>query len=188
MRRDAHEHRREIPEVGAGGHSMIVDLMAFRVECEPGRHEFYFWTVSPDSYGIIPASTADQRAMVLLPTDNAIWKDIKSRAARLSEEVSLSPPTRRNFSDALLTATLDRLPAGAPWYLWGDIPCPICGSPVRSFLAPAKPGRHQSREIEYGTQACWEALSEVEREAIARSILLQFRADWYFRRNPRSMP
>jgi hypothetical protein len=167
---------------------MDTFLIIYRTRCVPNGHVFEYLGPAEDSYEIITASNCNQTEMVLAPTSNATWQEIKLLRDQLSDEVMLSRGVIFEFFDLILAATLDPPLSGGKWYLWGHIPCPMCGAENQALIGPAEHACGQHRDLQFATQDRWKSLSAAEKEAIARSLLLKFKKDWYFVPDPRWAP
>ena len=117
-----------------------VLLIEFKNQCSFG-HTFNTYHLPPDAYGIIHFATVSGRHAFILQEFDFFREQIGVYVRKQMSEmgVALSAFNEIELVEKVVEHFADKFQGLEPFYLWGRIPCPICGSKVRKVFAPVQP-------------------------------------------------
>jgi hypothetical protein len=113
---------------------MRLRLQVFENRCAHGGSAFYTLNQSPADYGVAVFVSEKGHVAVAVADEDIVWIEAERLIDALAKS-TLSGYERSLCFPHLFNRTVDEI-ADGQLYMWGQVPCPHCGSFRRPFLGP----------------------------------------------------
>lgn len=117
---------------------------------------------SPHDYGVAVLVSPSERVAAAAPDDDPVWEEVRVLVESIAEGRNMTDRDMAVRFPLAFDRTVDALD-GDRLYMWGDIPCPVCGSQERAISEPKEPPEFLDVTADAVTHERWEALSNEEK-------------------------
>ena len=148
---------------------MRIRLQVFENRCANCETSFRTLHQAPHDYGVAAFVGSSERVAMAVADEDAVWAEAKTLLEQTSKG-RLGSRQRTLCFPHFFNRTVDEV-EGHRLYMWGNIPCPKCGSFVRSSSRPIEPPEFVNVYAEHVTHRRWDALSPEEKQREADAAL-----------------
>lgn len=145
---------------------LALSLFPAEQRCARCGENLRVWLASPHAYGVVHFATASDEMVAVDGLRTPAWDEVTRLVDAAAARHGLDRPGRNALHRAAMEGAIDPAGSGEPWGMWGEYPCPRCGSRERSSTRPA--GGQQTyvrRSVEPAGWTGWSALAPEARAA-----------------------